>query len=59
LQTRRRFLGNAALAGVAWMLPPIGARAAELGLETTTIKLARDSAICTMPQMQHGCHSRR
>src|SRR6516162_6765448 len=51
LQTRRRFLGNAALVGVAGLLPPLGARAAESGLETTTIKLARDSAICTMPQM--------
>jgi NitT/TauT family transport system substrate-binding protein len=51
MQTRRRFLGSAALAGVASMLPPLGARAAEPILETVTIKLPRDPAICTMPQM--------
>ena len=51
LQTRRRFLGNAALVGVAGLLPPLGARAAEPGLETTTVKLPKDRAICTMPQM--------
>ena len=51
LQTRRRFLGNAALVGVAGLLPPLGARAAEPSPETTKIKLPRASAICTMPQM--------
>ena len=51
IQTRRCFLSHAALAGVACMLPPGGARAAEPSLETTTIKLPRDPAICTMPQM--------
>jgi len=49
--TRRRFLCSAALAGGAGMLPVLGARAAEPSLETTTIKLPRDLAICTMPQM--------
>ena len=51
MQTRRRFLCSAALAGGACMLPPLGARAAEPGPETTTIKLAKATAICTMPQM--------
>ena len=51
IQTRRRFLSHAALAAVACMLPPVGAWAAEPSLETTTIKLPRDPAICTMPQM--------
>src|SRR5215469_3696114 len=52
LQTRRRFLGSTALAGIApSMLPALGARAAEPSLETTTIKLPRAPAICTMPQM--------
>jgi NitT/TauT family transport system substrate-binding protein len=50
-QTRRRFLSNTALAGVACMLPSLGARAAEPGLEMTTVKLPRAPAICTMPQM--------
>jgi NitT/TauT family transport system substrate-binding protein len=50
-QSRRRFLGSTALAGVACMLPAVGARAAEPKLETTTIKLPRAPAICTMPQM--------
>jgi NitT/TauT family transport system substrate-binding protein len=49
--TRRRFLSSAALAGGAGLLPPLGARAAEPGLETTTIRLPRDPGICTMPQM--------
>ena len=49
--TRRRFLETAALAGVAGTLSLLGARAAEPGLETTTIKLPRPPAICTMPQM--------
>src|SRR5215471_19081070 len=51
IQTRRRFLGSAALAGVACMLPPLGARANEPIPETLTIKLPRAPAICTMPQM--------
>ena len=51
IQTRRRLLRTAALAGVAGMLPPIDARTAEPSLETTTIKLPKAGAICTMPQM--------
>jgi NitT/TauT family transport system substrate-binding protein len=50
-QTRRRFLGAAALAGAAGMMPLFRARAEEPGLETTTIRVARSPAICTMPQM--------
>ena len=49
--TRRRFLCSAALAGSACMLPSLGARAADQSPETTTIKLGKASAICTMPQM--------
>ena len=51
IQTRRRLLRTAALAGVAGMLPPIDARTAEPSLETTTIKLPRSSTICIMAQM--------
>jgi NitT/TauT family transport system substrate-binding protein len=51
IQTRRRFLCSAALAGSACMLPSLRARAADQGPETTTIRLGKTSAICTMPQM--------
>ena len=51
MQTRRRFLCSATLAGGAGMLPALGAAAAEPSLETTIIKLPRAPAICTMPQM--------
>jgi NitT/TauT family transport system substrate-binding protein len=51
MQTRHRFVCSAALAGGAGMLPALGAPAAEPSLETTTIKLPRAPAICTMPQM--------
>jgi NitT/TauT family transport system substrate-binding protein len=51
VQTRRRFLEAAALTGAAGMVPFLGARAAEPGPETTTIRLPIAPAICTMPQM--------
>jgi len=51
LQTRRRFLGTAALAGAAGTLPLLGARAAEPGPETKTVRLPIAPAICTIPQM--------
>lgn len=51
MQTRRRFLEVAALAGTTGMLPLFGARAAEPGPETTTIRLPISTAMCTMPQM--------
>lgn len=50
LQTRRRFLGTAALAGAAGMLPLLGARAAEPGPETTTVRFGKNAAICVAPQ---------
>ena len=53
IQTRRRFLGTAALAGAAAALPLPSARAEEPGLETTSIKLSKTSAICTMPADDH------
>src|SRR5215472_11301335 len=49
--SRRRFLGSTALAGIACMSSTLRAPAAEPSLETTTIKLPRAPAICTMPQM--------
>ncbi len=51
MQTRRRFFRTAALAGAAAALPLSPAAAEEPGLETTSIKLAKTPAICTMPQM--------
>ena len=51
VQTRRRLLQTAALAGAAGMLPVFPARAAEPGPETTTVKLPKTPAICTMPEM--------
>jgi NitT/TauT family transport system substrate-binding protein len=50
-ETRRHLLGTLASAGFASMLPSLGTRAAEPALETTTVKLPRAPAICTMPQM--------
>jgi ABC-type nitrate/sulfonate/bicarbonate transport system substrate-binding protein len=50
VQTRRRFLESAALAGAAGLLST-AARADEPGPETTMIRVARSPAICTMPQM--------
>src|SRR6516162_2227357 len=49
--SRRRFLGSTALVGITSKLPALSAPAAEPSLETTTIKLPRSPAICTMPQM--------
>jgi hypothetical protein len=51
MQTRPRFFGTAVLASAAGVLPPLGAQAAEPSPETTTIRLSKDPAICTMPQM--------
>jgi NitT/TauT family transport system substrate-binding protein len=53
IQSRRRFLTNAAFAGAAGLGGFGGwgkALAAEPDLETTTIKLPRAGALCTMPQ---------
>src|SRR5271154_2420042 len=50
VQTRRRFLTTAALAGAAGLRPPRRARAAEPALETTGVRIGRLSAICFAPQ---------
>jgi NitT/TauT family transport system substrate-binding protein len=50
IQTRRRFLTTAALAGAAGILTPRRARAAEPALETTTVRLGRLPVICFAPQ---------
>jgi len=49
VQTRRRFLSSAALAAAAGMLPPRWGRA-EPALETTSVRVARQSIICFAPQ---------
>ena len=50
IQTRRRFLSGAALAGATGILPPLRARSAEPALETTTVRLGRLPVICFAPQ---------
>src|SRR5215469_10033134 len=50
MQTRRRFLTTMALAGAAGISLPGGARAAEPALETTTVRIGRERAICFAPQ---------
>jgi NitT/TauT family transport system substrate-binding protein len=49
-QTRRRFLTTLSLAGAAGMLQGPRLPAAEGSLETTTIRLAKNSGICIAPQ---------
>jgi NitT/TauT family transport system substrate-binding protein len=48
-QTRRRFLTSLSLAGAAGFLPAPRALAAEGSLETTTVRLSNDLAICEAP----------
>jgi NitT/TauT family transport system substrate-binding protein len=48
-QTRRRFLTSLSLAGAAGFLPGPRALAAEGSLETTTVRLSNDLAICEAP----------
>jgi NitT/TauT family transport system substrate-binding protein len=50
MQTRRRFLSGAALAGTAGFLHVPRAWAAEPALETTTVRLGRMPVICFAPQ---------
>jgi hypothetical protein len=50
MQTRRRFLSGAALAGTAGFLRVPRAWAAERELETTTVRLAKIPVICFAPQ---------
>ena len=49
-QTRRRFIGSAALAGAAGLVGMPTARAAEPPPETTTVRLPRIPAVCIAPQ---------
>jgi NitT/TauT family transport system substrate-binding protein len=49
IQTRRRFLSGAALAGTAGVLHVPRACAAEPALETTTVRLGREPVICFAP----------
>src|SRR5215467_12547820 len=48
-QTRRRFLGGAALASAAALLPARRGRT-EPALETTTVRIGRQPVICFAPQ---------
>jgi NitT/TauT family transport system substrate-binding protein len=50
MQTRRRFLTMAALAGAAGILPPRRAWADEPALETTTVRFGKAPVICFAPQ---------
>jgi NitT/TauT family transport system substrate-binding protein len=50
MQTRRRFLAAAATAGAAGLVRAPRALAAEGGLETTTIRIAKLPGICGAPQ---------
>jgi NitT/TauT family transport system substrate-binding protein len=48
-QTRRRFVASASAAGVAGLLGSAPARADEGPLETTTVRLLRNTSICQAP----------
>jgi len=50
MQTRRRFLGAAALAGAADILTPRCGWAAESALETTTVRFSKMPIICFAQQ---------
>jgi NitT/TauT family transport system substrate-binding protein len=50
IQSRRRFLANAALAGAAGLVRASPSVAAEGALETTTVRIAKIVAICLAPQ---------
>jgi NitT/TauT family transport system substrate-binding protein len=49
VQTRRRFLSGAALAGAAGILPPLRRGAAQPAPETTTVRLPKVPIICFAP----------
>jgi NitT/TauT family transport system substrate-binding protein len=51
MQTRRRFLGTAALAGAAGLIAQPGRLAAEPPPETTRIRLMRTTSQCWAPQL--------
>jgi NitT/TauT family transport system substrate-binding protein len=48
-QTRRRFLTNLSLAGTAGLVRAPSTPAAEAPLETTTVRISKDLAICEAP----------
>ena len=50
VQTRRRFLSNAALAGAAAMAGVPLARASEAPPETTAVRLPKIESVCVAPQ---------
>jgi hypothetical protein len=50
IQTRRRFLTNAAFAGAAGLLRAPPSLAAEGALETTTVRIVKTPVICLAPQ---------
>jgi NitT/TauT family transport system substrate-binding protein len=50
MQTRRRFMSGAVMAGAAGILPLRRARAADPALETTTVRLGKMPVICFAPQ---------
>src|SRR5262245_61543020 len=49
-QTRRRFLTTLSLAGAAGLVRASPSRAADGGLETTTVRFGKSPAICIAPQ---------
>ena len=50
IQTRRRFLASAALAGAAGVLRAPQSQAAEGPLETNSVRVIRSPSICLAPQ---------
>jgi NitT/TauT family transport system substrate-binding protein len=50
IQSRRRFITNAALAGAAGLVCAPQSEAAEDALETTTVRIEKVAAICLAPQ---------
>jgi NitT/TauT family transport system substrate-binding protein len=50
IQSRRRFLTTASMAGAASFVRPLRALAAEGSLETTTVRLPKSTSICVSPE---------
>src|SRR5215470_17115299 len=51
IQTRRQFLTTLSLAGAAGLVRAPPSLAAEVGLETTTVRIPKSKAICLAPQL--------
>jgi NitT/TauT family transport system substrate-binding protein len=51
LQSRRQFLTTLSLAGAAGLVRAPPSLAAEVGLETTTVRIPKSKAICLAPQL--------